>query len=211
MNEQIISALQWRYAVQAFDASKKVSDADLRTILESARLAPSSYGLEPWKFIVVENPEMRAKISQAGYGQPKITEASHLIVIARPTDARSHIVQDRIARTAKIQHVDESALDGFKQMLDGTILGRDDAALDAWNKSQTYIALGMMMETASLLKIDNAAMEGFDPKGIDEALGLTAKNLTTTTMLAIGYRGEDVSATRPKVRREFDEVVEFVK
>lgn len=211
MNEQIISALSWRYAVQAFDATKKVSDKDLKTILESARLAPSSFGLEPWKFIVVENPDMRAKVSQAGYGQPKITEASHLIVIARPTDSRSHIVSDRIARTAKIQQMEVSALDGFKQMLDGTVGGKDDAALDAWNKSQTYIALGIMMETASLLQIDNAAMEGFDPKGVDEVLGLSAKHLTTTTMLAIGYRGEDVSAPRPKVRREFDEVVEFVK
>ena len=211
MNEKIISALNWRYAVQSFDKTKKVSDADLRTILESARLSPSSFGLEPWKFIVVENPDVRAKLAAVGYGQPKITEASHLVVVARRTDAREAIVGERIARTAKIQGVDASALDGFKQMLDGTIASRDDAALDVWNRSQTYIALGMMMETASLLGVDNAAMEGFDPKGVDEVLGLSTKHLTATTLLALGYRGEDESATRPKVRRDFDDVVEFVK
>lgn len=212
MNETIINALSWRYAVQSFDTSKKVSESDLRTILESGRLSASSFGLEPWKFIVVENPALRTKLAAAGYGQAKITEASHLIVIARRTDARENIVAERIARTAKTQGVTESALDGFKQMLDGTILGRDDAALDTWNRSQTYIPLGSMMEAASLLKIDNAAMEGFDPKGVDEALGLTAKHLTATTMLALGYRSEkDEAAKRPKVRRNFDEVVEFVK
>ena len=210
--EEIISALNWRYAVQGFDATKKVSAEDLNTILEAGRLAPSSFGLEGWKFIVVENPELRAKVSAAGYGQPKITEASHLIVIARRTDAREAIVAERIARTAKIQGVDASALDGFKQMLDGTVASRDDAALDTWMRLQAYIPLGIMMETASLLQVDNAAMEGFDPKGVDEALGLTAKHLTATTLLALGYRSSaDESAARPKVRRAFDEVVEFLK
>ncbi len=212
MNEKIISALSWRYAVQSFDKTKKVSDADLKTILESARLSASSFGLEPWKFIVVTNPEVREKLKAVGYGQPKITEASHLIVVARRTDTRENIALERISRTAKIQGVPETALDGFKQMLDGTISGRDDAALDTWNRSQTYIALGSMMEAASLLNIDNAAMEGFDPKGVDEVLGLTAKHLAVTTMLALGYRSEaDEAAKRPKVRRNFDEVVEFVK
>lgn len=211
-NEQIVSALNWRYAVQAFDKTKKVSAEDVHTILEAGRLAPSSYGLEGWKFIVVESPELREKVKAAGYGQPKITDASHLIVIARRTDARATIVNERIARTAKVTGAPESALKGFKDMLDGTVAMRDDAALDMWIRSQTYIPLGIMMETASLLKIDNAAMEGFDPKGVDEALGLTAMNVTATSLLAIGYRsGDDEAAARPKVRRDFDEVVQFLK
>ena len=211
MNEKIISALNWRYAVQVFDPSKKVSEQDLTTILESGRLAPNSFGLEPATFVVVTNPDVRAKLRAVGYGQPKITDASHLIVVTRTTNPREHIVDDRILRTAKIQKQDVAALDGFRKMLDGTLASRDDAALDSWLKAQTYISLGMMMETASLLGVDNAAMEGFDVKGVDEVLGLSAKHLTATTMLAIGYRGEDEAATRPKVRREFDDVVQFVK
>ncbi|MFA9262098.1 MAG: NAD(P)H-dependent oxidoreductase [Undibacterium sp.] len=211
MQEQIVKALGWRYAVQNFDGTKKIGESELKTILESGRLAPSSFGLEPWQFIVVENDEVRQRIQTVSYGQPKVTEASHLIVIARRTDARENIVRERLERTAKIQNQDIASLDGFKQMLDGVIASRDDAALDVWNSRQAYIALGMMMETASLLGVDNAAMEGFDPKGIDEILGLTEKNLTSTVLLALGYRGEDASADRPKVRRMFDEVVTFVK
>lgn len=211
MQEQIVKALEWRYAVQSFDPSKKVSEGDLKTILESGRLAPSSFGLEPWQFIVVENAETRAKLQAVSYGQPKVTEASHLIVIARRTDAREHIVDERIERTAMIQGQDAAALAGFKEMLDGVIASRDNTALDVWNSRQVYIALGMMMETASLLGVDNAAMEGFDPKGVDDVLGLAGKNLTATVMLSLGYRGVDAAADRPKVRRTFDEAVEFVK
>ena len=212
MNEKIISALSWRYAVQAFDSSKKVAQGDLETILESARLSANSFGLEAWKFIVVENPELRLKLKEAGYGQSKITDASHLIVVARRTDVRENIVAERIARTAQIVGAPESAFADFKAMLDGAISSRDDQALDSWIKSQTYIALGSMMETASLLNVDNAAMEGFDPKAVDAVLGLPKKHLASVSMLALGYRAtDDAAATRPKVRRPFDEVVEFVK
>ncbi len=211
MQEHIVKALEWRFAVQNFDSAKKIGEADLATILESARLAPSSFGLEPWQFIVIENAKVRENIQAASYGQPKVSEASHLVVIARRTDAREKIVGERITRTAKIQNQDFASLDGFKQMLDGVIASRDDIALDNWNARQAYIALGMMMETASLLGIDNAAMEGFDPTAVDEILGLREKNLTSTVMLALGYRREDTSAARPKVRREFDDVVMFVK
>ncbi len=212
MKENIISAMNWRYATQTFDTSKKVSPEDFETILESGRLSASSFGLEPWKFIVVENPETRKALSAPAYGQSKVTDASHLIVIARRTDARENIVAERIARTAKAMNVPESSFADFKAMLDGTVGGRDDQALDTWLRSQVYIPLGSMMETASLLQIDNAAMEGFDPKEVDAVLGLAEKNLTSTVMLALGYRSkEDATATRPKVRRAFDEVVEFIK
>src|ERR1700722_14805958 len=89
MEEKILAALRWRSAVKVFDAAKKVSDADLHTILESGRLAPSSIGIEPWKFIVVTNPEIRTAMRAASHDQPKVTDASHLIVIARRTDAEN--------------------------------------------------------------------------------------------------------------------------
>lgn len=211
MQENIVRALRWRYAVNSFDPSKKVSEADLETILESGRLAPSSLGLEPWKFIVVENPELRGKIREASYGQAKVTEASHLVVIARRTDVRENIARERLERTAKIQNQDIGELGGLKQMVEGGIAMRDDATLDAWTSRQAYIPLGMMVETASLLGIDSAPMEGFDPNAVDEVLGLTEKHLAATALLALGYRGSDPSADRPKVRRAFTDVVEFAK
>lgn len=212
MQEQIVKALEWRYAVQSFDPAKKVSESDLKTILESGRLAPSSIGTEPWKFIVVENPELREKLKSASYGQAKVTEASHLIVIARRTDIRENITRERLERTARIQNQPIESLDGLKQMLEGSIAGRDDASLDSWMGHQSYIALGMMIETAALLGIDTGPMEGFDPKAVDEILGLTGEHLAATSMLALGYRSvNDGAANRPKVRRTFDEVVKFVK
>lgn len=211
MEKEILNSLSWRYAVQVFDETKKVSQKDLDTILESGRLAPSSYGFEPWKFLVIENPEIRAKLREAGYGQPKITDASHLIVLARRTDARANISAERIERTAKTYGTSEEQLQDFRDMMDGAIKSYSDEYLDADMKAQVFIPLGTMIETASLLKIDSAPMGGFDAQKFDEILGLKAKNLTATVLLALGYRGEDEAAKRPKVRRSFEEVVEFVK
>lgn len=103
MMQEILSALKWRYATKVYDSSKRVSDEDIRTILESGRLSPSAFGVEPWKFIVVENPEIRAQLRAVGFDQPKITDASHLVVIARRTDARERITQELIDRTAEQQ------------------------------------------------------------------------------------------------------------
>lgn len=208
-----MKALNWRYAVRGFDPAKKVSDENLKTILESGRLAPSSFGMEPWHFVVVENEEVRKKLRAAGYDQPKITDASHLVVIAYRTDGEKNICNELIERTVRIQNQDASALAGLKQMLDGAITGQAHAGtLDAWMKAQAYIPFGMMIETAALLGVDAGPMEGFSADQVDEILGLKAKNLHSTTMLALGYRSsDDTSATRPKVRRSFEEVVEFVK
>lgn len=209
--QNILDAMNWRYATKVFDAAKKVSDADFQTILEAGRLSPSAFGVEPWHFIVVNDPAVRAKLREVGYDQSKITDASHLIVIARRTDARATLTNELIHRTAAQQHVDVSALDGLKAMVDGAIAFKPtDEALDAWVRAQCYIPLGVMIEAASLLGIDNGPMEGFDPDGVDAVLGLKEKNLHATTMLALGYRGEDPAAVRPKVRRPAEEVVTIV-
>lgn len=205
--EQILQALNWRYATQIFDKEKKVSEEDIHVILESARLSPSVFGIEPWKFILVNNKELRAKLGK----QPKMTEASHLVVIAYRTDVAENITTERLVRTAKIQNQKIEDLGGLKAGIEGTIAGKVASGdAEAWIRAQAYIPLGMMIETASLLGIDNGPMEGFDPAHVDELLGLKAKNLKSVTMLALGYRGEDPVALRPKVRREFDEVVEVI-
>lgn len=209
MREEILKALGWRYAVQTFDPAKSVSEEDLNAILESGRLAPSAFGVESWKFFVVTNKDVRAKLREASYGQSKVTDAPYLIVIASRTNAH-RMAPERIARTAATFGVDPSALDGFKQMIEGGVASRDAAANLAWMKAQAYIPLGMMIETAALLGVDAGPMEGFDPSRVNEILGLDAQNLTAATMLALGYRGDDAAAARPKVRRAFDEVVQFV-
>lgn len=210
IRKQIIEALNNRYATKIFDPNKKITDSDLQTILESARLTPSSFGIEAWKFLVINNKEIRLKLLVAGYEQPKFTEASHLIVLARRTDSEN-ISKELIQRTAIAHGKTEDELGGFKHMVDESIgfkIGTN--TFDSWTAAQTYIALGVMIETAALMGIDSCPMEGFDAQKVDEILGLADKNLAVVTILALGYRGDDAYATLPKTRRNFDDVVEII-
>lgn len=204
--EKIIEALKKRYAVKTFDKNKKVSEEDLKTILESGRLAPSSLGIEPWKFLVVENEQLREKLRIASRDQTKVTDASHIIVVAYRTDAKQ-LVSELIERTAKIRKQNEEELAPLKKRYENMM----EKIEMLWIKSQTYIPLGIMVETASLLGIDNCPMEGFDRAQVDSILGLSEKNLSVATILAIGYRGDDAYAKLAKVRRDYDEVVEIIK
>jgi nitroreductase len=209
MTTTSITALQWRYAVKTFDSSKKISTEDLATILESGRLAPSSFGIEPWKFIVVNNPEVRAQLRAAAYDQTKVTDASHLIVIARRTDAAA-LPAELVERAARTQGTSVEALAGLQQMVEGSMARMDAAGVASWLKAQTYIPLGIMIQTASLLGIDNCPMEGFDTAKVNEILGLDQHHLSAVTMLAVGYRGDDAFAALPKTRRTHEEVVQEV-
>mgnify|MGYP000905380874 CR=1 FL=1 len=211
MKEEILNALKWRYSVRSFDTEKKVSEEDLRTVLEGGRLAPSSFGLEPWKFLVVENRDIRERLQEVGYGQEKISKSSHLIVIASRTDVRANLVGEHMNRIARTTGASESDLAGLRGMIEGKISSMSDGDLKAWIAAQAYISLGMMLETAALLGIDAAPMEGFVPEKFDEILGLGEKNLTTTVIFSLGFRGEDPAANQPKVRKSLEEAVEFVK
>jgi nitroreductase / dihydropteridine reductase len=211
IKQKIIESLNWRYATKIFDQSKNVSEDDINTILESARLSPSSYGGEMWKFIVVKNDFLREKLKEATYGQSQISDASHLIIIAYRTDNEINMTREELERTSKIQNVDIDKLEGLKKMLDNLIASKTkDGSLESWIRLQTYIPLGIMIETAALLEIDATPMEGFQPDKVDEILGLKEKNLKSITMLPIGYRGDDSHSKRQKVRRNFDDVVEFI-
>lgn len=212
MKDQIVKAMNWRYAVKAYDKDKKVSKEDLETILEVGRLAPSSFGIEAWKFLVIENPELREKIKGAAYGQTQVTDASYLIVVTQRTDIRENIARELVERTAKATGKSPEDLAEFNKMISGSIQSRTDDQLLAWARSQTYIALGAMVEAAALLGVDASSMEGFNPAEVDKILGLKEKNLASVTLFEVGYRSnEDGYATRAKVRRLFSEVVEFIK
>jgi nitroreductase len=211
MKEKIINALKWRYAVKIFNPNKKVSEDNINTILESARLSPSSNGIEMWKFLVIQNPGLRARLREASFDQPKVTDASHLVVITYRTDVALNATKERIERTAKTQNQNPSELDALKNMLDGSIAQKEkDGTLEAWVKAQAYIPLGIMIETAALLEVDGGPMEGFSSEKVDEILNLKEKNLKSVTMLALGYRGDDPVAKYPKTRRDFKDVIEFI-
>ena len=209
----VIEGLKWRYAINKFDQTKKVSDEQLSSLMDAMILTPSSFGLQPWKFIVVTNPEVRAKLQEAGYNQPKISEASHLIVIAVEKHIDDALVEKYMQSVSQIRNVPRENLDGYADMIKGTIASKQtDAARIEWATKQAYIALGVLVTAGAVDGIDVAPMEGFDPQKFDEILGLEAKGLESKVIAAVGFRASDDPVSQmKKVRYPKEEVVIEVK
>lgn len=198
--KSIISALQWRAAVKKFDADKKLSAEQIDELLEAMRLAPSSYGLQPWRFVIVNDSALRTALRAASWDQAQITDASHLIVLVAktPDDA---LADEYVAEAAAQRDVAVEALGGLSRMIKGALSSMDDAARLVWAQKQVYIALGIGLETAALMGIDTCPIEGFDADAYDELLGLREQGLHATVVLAAGFRalGDDYSSQK-KVR-----------
>jgi nitroreductase len=200
-------ALNWRYAVQQFDPTRQIPETVWRTLEESLRLAPSAYGLQPWKFIVVTDTQVKAELVEHSYGQSKIADASHLLVIAARTDYTPDDTARYMARTAEVREVEPASLGGFASMINGTAASLTAEERAAWLKRQVYIPLGMFLATAALLRVDAAPMEGFIAEEYDRVLGLTGSGYSTAVIAAAGYRAEDDKyASLPKVRYAHEDV-----
>lgn len=209
MDKNILNALNWRYAAKVFNKEKKLTEEQVKIVLEAGRLSPSSLGIEPWKFFLINDTETRKKIFEASK-QPKVLDASHLIVITYKTNSEN-LIKERIERTAKIQSQKIEDLKDYEEYLRNSLQKKiDDDSFEEWSKAQTYIALGIMVETASLLDIDNGPMEGFDPEALEAILDLKKQNLKPATMLALGYRGEEPLALKPKIRRDYEDAIEII-
>ncbi len=205
--KNIKEALNWRYATKKFDANKKISEEVFSDLLEVLRLSPSSYGLQPWKFIVVNNKETREKIREVAYGQTQTTDASHLIIFANKKNIDGNLVDEYINFIAKEKNIDISNLDGFRNMINGSFVDKSIEELRAWASYQLYLAAGNLLTSCAVSEIDACPMEGFDRKQLDELLGLDALNLESKMMVAIGYRSEeDEEAKGKKVRFPKEEV-----
>ena len=198
---QLLSALHWRYATKAFDT--KPLPAELWAALqESLRLAPSSFGLQPWKFFVITDPAVRAKLRPASWNQPQITDASHLVVFARRTEITEQDVDDFFRQLVAERQADAAVLEPYRQMMiGGVVKGKDAAGQREWAARQCYIALGQFMTAAAVLGVDTCAIEGLDPAKYDEILGLAGSGYQTVFACAAGYRSaEDKYAGYRKIR-----------
>lgn len=208
MHTSVPEALAWRYATNQFDTTKKVSADDLKNILAAGNLMPTSFGLQPFRFVVVENQAVKDSLVEHSYGQKYVAENSHLIVLATRTDIDAAMVEVYINRIAETRGMEVANLAGFKDMMIGAVTSRSEAELQTWAQKQASIALGGMIAEASMLEIDNHALEGFSVEKYDELLGLREQNLTAAVILAIGYRAEaDDTQHWKKVRRDREEVV----
>lgn len=206
-NDQLISNLNWRYATKKFDTSRKISAEDWAALEEAIHLSASSYGLQPWKFVVVTDPEVLAKLVPAAYGQPQVGQASHLVVFTIKKDFSVADVDALISRTAEVRGIPADSLQAYRDMMAGTVSAKSEAELAAWNARQTYIALGTLLTSAAMLGIDACPMEGFLPGEFDAILGLEEKGLSSVVICPLGYRdATDPYADLAKVRMPKEEV-----
>ena len=192
----------WRYATKKFDATKKISTEDLNTLKEAIRLSSSSYGLQPYKIIIVENPELRAKIQPAAWGQSQIVDASHLIIFANQITVTDDYIDSYLQNVAQTRNIPETALKGYGDFMKGGIGAKSSDEIEIWTSKQTYLALANLLNAAAELKIDATPMEGFVPAQVNEILGLNELGLNASLIAPIGYRSEeDATQHSKKVRK----------
>lgn len=202
--KNILEALNWRYATKAFDSSKKVSNENLETIKEAFRLTASSYGLQPWKLVIVENTEKRQKLVEHSWGQRQVVDASHLLVLCRPIQFTTHHIDIYLDSICETRWVTRDDLEGFEGMMKWALGGLDQNTTNNWMEKQVYIALWNLMTVCAEMEIDSCPMEWFNRQKYDEILGLTEMWLSSVVLLPVWYRSEkDSYATIKKVR--FDE------
>ncbi len=200
--------LNWRYAVKKYDPAKKVSDADLETLKNAIRLSASSMGMQPYRVLIITDPEVKAKLAEVSYNNKNsIIDASHVIVFANMVNVGSADVDAFIQNIADVREIPLESLAGYAGMAKGFISSKEADALNTWTSKQTYIALANLLNAAAELRIDTTPMEGFDPQAYNTILGLDAQNLNAAVVATIGYRHEEDSFQHlKKVRKPASEL-----
>jgi nitroreductase len=206
-NETVLQQLNWRYATKKFDPARKITAEDWTTLEQSLVLAPSSFGLQPWRFIVITDPEVKASLKGISWGQQQVVDGSHVVVFAIRQDLSADDIDRYVARTAEVRGSTIEALAGFRKMMVGALQGgRID--LNHWAALQVYIALGQFMATAAMMGIDTCPMEGINAAQYDELLELPDQGYATSVACVAGYRApDDKYAQLPKVRFKTEDVV----
>ena len=207
---ELLAALRHRYAVKRFDPAGKIAAGVWRALEEALVLAPSSLGLQPWKFFVVDDPAVRARLRAVSWGQSQITDADKLVVFAVRKDFGPTDVERFLDRIAAVRRVDKATLASFKEMMLNSI-SKPPLEVEAWLTRQVYIALGVFLTAAAVLGVDTCPMEGFDRDAYDSILGLARQGWKAVVVATAGVRSpEDAYARREKVRFPLADVVQHV-
>jgi nitroreductase len=205
--EALLASLRWRIATKKFDPAKKIPDARWSALEDALVLSPSSYGLQPWKFFVVDDPALRAKLKAASWDQSQIVDADKLVVFAVKKDFGAADVERYVERISEVRRLPLLALEGYKKMMLASA-SLPPEKVHAWLIRQVYISLGVFLTTAAALGVDACPMEGFDTNKYDDILGLTAKGWNAVVVATAGYRAaDDAYAAQAKVRYAKNEVV----
>jgi len=210
--EQLLAQLNWRYATKQFDPARKISAQDWATLENALILSPSSYGLQPWTFIVINDHAMRERLFPATWNQRQILDCSHYVVFAVITKMTEDYIDNYIRRVIEVRGGTTDAMATYRNAMVGDVVkGPRGAIAQEWATRQTFIALGTFMTSAALMGIDTCPMEGFEPEAYDKILDLSAKGLASAVCCATGYRlATDKYGTRKKVRFKRDDVIHVV-
>jgi nitroreductase len=209
---QLVAALEWRYATKVFDANKKIP-AEVWTALEKTLvLTPSSYGLQPYHFLIVQDPDKRAALLEHSRGQNQVVDCSHFVVLTARTDMKEADVTRLITRISAVRGIPVEVLHRYRDnMLDDIVHGARGKVAHEWATRQTYIALGNLMTAAAVLGVDACPMEGLAPVEYDKILNLHGTGYATVVACALGYRAtNDKFANFAKVRYPVSELVRVV-
>jgi nitroreductase len=208
----MVDALSWRYAVKQFDQTKRISDADWSSLETALVLSPSAYGLQPWRFLVVQNPYVRKELADASWGQSQVESCSHFIVFCSKSSVDAAYIDEFVREMARTRFVSRESLEGYYQMVVSDLInGPKSTFTKEWAARQAYIALGTLLTAAATMRIDSCPMEGIDNDKYDSILNLESQGYRALAACALGYRSQnDKYAHITKVRFNKDRVIQFI-
>ena len=210
--QQLLKALEWRYATKVFDATKKIPADVWKTLEQALVLTPTSYGLQPYKFLVISDPAKRVELLPHSWGQKQVVNASHFIVFTARTEMKEADVDRFIKRTTDVRKLPDGAFNPYRDMMMGDIVnGPRGKIAHEWATRQAYIALGNLMTCAAVLGVDACPMEGLVPAEYDQVLNLNGSGFKTVVACALGYRATgDKYASLTKMRFETKDLVRVI-
>lgn len=208
---EVLETLEWRYATKRFDPKRKLTSDQWRALESALVMAPSSYGLQPWKFLVITDAAIRERLRAHSWNQTQVTDCSHFVVMLARTTIDGAYVQHYVDRIAAVRGVDKASLRGYQEMMLAGIAGRSPEQLFQWSARQVYIALGQLMTIAAQIRVDACPMEGLDPEKYDELLNLKGSGYRTVVACALGFRSsEDTMHSMKKVRFPNSDLIQFL-
>jgi len=209
-NQNLISQLSWRYATKHFDVNKKISKEVMETLKQTLVLTPSSFGLQPYKFLIIENLEVRKKLTPHSWNQTQIEECSHLVIFLAKKTIDEKYIDEFLSLTAKTRAISLESLQEYRLMMIANLINAKKDILN-WASKQGYLALGNLLTSAALLKIDTCPMEGIEAEKYDEILKIDNSKYTTLCACALGFRSEnDKYQNLAKVRFDQKIIIEEI-
>jgi nitroreductase / dihydropteridine reductase len=204
----ILDALEWRYAVKKFDDKASLTEQQILEVKKVFSLSASSYGLQPYKMIVVQNPELKEKLVPASFGQQQISQSAAILVFAVRTDFGMDYIDQFFKDMSTKRQIPLENLEGYKNFMKGSFANKSEDEISSWATKQVYLTMGHMLASLAALQIDACPMEGLDPQAYDKILDLDAKQLKTIIAMPIGVRApDDASATALKVRKDLSDII----